>query len=89
VTADRPGEATDARTAWHAHPKVPTLNVTTSRRGGDVREIRPGDLTNSKPEEEHWHYLTPDRCMSQVAIQEAEDHVTDEADPSRPAGDEA
>jgi quercetin dioxygenase-like cupin family protein len=81
-----------ARTAWHTHPKGQTLYVTdgiglVARRGGEVREIRPGDVVYIEPNEEHWHGATTDRFMAHVAIQEADeqgqvvtwlDHVTDE-----------
>ncbi|AKT50396.1 (R)-mandelonitrile lyase [Arsenicicoccus sp. oral taxon 190] len=80
-----------ARTAWHTHPKGQTLYVTDgigligTREG--VREFRPGDVVYIEPGEEHWHGATPDRFMSHVAIQEADEsgqvvtwgeHVTDE-----------
>jgi quercetin dioxygenase-like cupin family protein len=84
--------APGARTAWHHHPKGQTLYVTdgigyVARRGGDVQEIRPGDVVYIEPDEEHWHGATPDRFMAHVAIHEADDkgqvvtwleHVTDE-----------
>ena len=55
-------------------------------RGGEVQEIRPGDVVYIEPGEEHWHGATPDRFMAHVAMQEADengdivtwlDHVTD------------
>ena len=81
-----------ARTAWHSHPKGQTLYVTdgiglVARRGGEVQEIRPGDVVYIEPGEEHWHGATPDRFMAHVAMQEADengqvvtwlDHVTDD-----------
>jgi quercetin dioxygenase-like cupin family protein len=84
--------APGARTAWHHHPKGQTLYVTdgigyVARRGGDVQEIRPGDVVYIEPGEEHWHGATPERFMAHVAIQEADEngqvvtwleHVTDE-----------
>jgi quercetin dioxygenase-like cupin family protein len=84
--------APGARTAWHHHPKGQTLYVTdgigcVARRGGQVQEIRPGDIVHIEPGEEHWHGATPDRFMAHVAVQEADDqgevvtwleHVTDE-----------
>jgi quercetin dioxygenase-like cupin family protein len=80
-----------ARTAWHTHPKGQTLYVTdgigyVASRGGDLHEIRPGDVVYIEPGEEHWHGATRDRFMAHVAIQEADDqgeavtwldHVTD------------
>jgi quercetin dioxygenase-like cupin family protein len=86
-----------ARTAWHSHPKGQTLYVTdgvglVASRGGEIREIRPGDVVDIQPGEEHWHGATPDRFMAHVAIQEADEqgvpvtwleHVTDEEYSSR------
>jgi quercetin dioxygenase-like cupin family protein len=83
--------APGARTAWHHHPKGQTLYVTdgiglVARRGGEVQEIRPGDVVYIEPGEEHWHGATADRFMAHVAIQEADEngevvtwleHVTD------------
>lgn len=80
-----------ARTAWHSHPRGQTLYVTdgigyVARRGGDVQEIRPGDVVYIEPGEEHWHGATGERFMAHVAIQEADengevvtwlDHVSD------------
>jgi len=44
------------RTVWHSHPKGQTLYVTdgigyVSRRGGEVVEIRPGDVVYIEPDE--------------------------------------
>jgi quercetin dioxygenase-like cupin family protein len=68
-----------ARTAWHSHPKGQTLYVTdgigyVASRGGDRREIRPGDVVYIEPGEEHWHGATADRFMAHVAMQEADEH---------------
>jgi quercetin dioxygenase-like cupin family protein len=84
--------APGARTAWHTHPKGQTLYVTdgiglVSRRGGEITEIRPGDVVYIEPGEQHWHGATPDRFMAHIAMQEADEngqvvtwleHVTDE-----------
>jgi quercetin dioxygenase-like cupin family protein len=81
-----------ARTAWHHHPKSQTLYVTdgiglVARGGGEPQEIRPDDVVYIEPGEEHWHGATPDRFMSHVAMQEADEtgrvvtwleHVTDD-----------
>lgn len=57
-----------------------------ARRGGDVQEIRPGDVVYIEPGEEHWHGATAERFMAHIAIQEADedgevvtwlDHVSD------------
>ena len=57
--------------------KGQTLYVTdgigyVGRRGGEVQEIRPGDVVFIEPNEEHWHGATADRFMAHVAIQEAD-----------------
>ncbi|HET8523387.1 MAG TPA: cupin domain-containing protein [Thermomicrobiales bacterium] len=80
-----------ARTAWHTHPFGQTIYVTEGigrcqRRGGPIEEIRPGDRVFFEPGEEHWHGAAPDRLMTHLAMQEADDtgspvtwgaHVTD------------
>lgn len=68
-----------ARTAWHTHPKGQTLYVTdgvgrVGGRSGDVQEIRPGDVVYIEPNEEHWHGASPDRFMSHIAMQEADEN---------------
>jgi quercetin dioxygenase-like cupin family protein len=84
--------APGARTAWHTHPLGQTIYVTEGlgrcqRRGGPIEEIRPGDRVYFEPGEEHWHGAAPDRFMTHLAMQEADDsgspvtwgkHVTDE-----------
>jgi quercetin dioxygenase-like cupin family protein len=67
-----------ARTAWHHHPKGQTLYVIdglglVASRDGEVKEIRPGDVVYIEPGEEHWHGAAPNRFMSHVAIQEADE----------------
>lgn len=67
-----------ARTHWHTHPKGQTLYVTDGiglvcRRGGEPQEIRPGDVVYIEPGEEHWHGAVPDRFMSHIAMQEADE----------------
>ncbi len=65
-----------ARTAWHTHPLGQTLIVTSGlgwaqRDGGQVEEIRPGDVVWFPPGEKHWHGATDVSSMSHIAIQEA------------------
>jgi quercetin dioxygenase-like cupin family protein len=81
-----------ARTAWHTHPLGQTIFVTEGvgrcqREGGPIEEIRPGDRVYFEPGENHWHGAAPERFMTHVAIQEADEsgslvawgrHVTDE-----------
>ena len=64
-----------ARTAWHTHPLGQTLIVTSGRGwvqvwGGQVEEIRPGDVVWFPPGEKHWHGATPTSAMTHIAIQE-------------------
>jgi quercetin dioxygenase-like cupin family protein len=79
-----------ARTAWHTHPLGQTLIVTAGlgwvqSEGGNVEEIRPGDVVWFPPGEKHWHGASPKSAMTHIAIQEAKDgkvvewmeHVTD------------
>lgn len=81
-----------ARTAWHTHPFGQTIYVTegvglAQRSGGPVEVIRPGDRVFFEPEEDHWHGAAPNRFMTHIAMQEADDqgspvtwgeHVTEE-----------
>jgi quercetin dioxygenase-like cupin family protein len=81
-----------ARTAWHTHPYGQTIYVTEGigrcqRRGAPIETIRPGDRVYFEPREDHWHGAAPDRLMTHIAMQEADDtgspvtwgeHVTDE-----------
>src|SRR4051812_27580581 len=80
-----------ARTAWHTHPLGQTLIVTAGcgwaqRQGGDIEEIRPGDVVWFEPNEKHWHGAAKTTGMTHIAIQENlngkvvdwMEHVTDE-----------
>jgi quercetin dioxygenase-like cupin family protein len=80
-----------ARTAWHTHPLGQTLIITTGigwvqREGGQVEEVRPGDVVWFEPDEKHWHGASATKAMSHIAIQENlngkvvdwMEHVTDE-----------
>ncbi|NTF43839.1 cupin domain-containing protein [Rhizobium rhizogenes] len=79
-----------ARTAWHTHPLGQTLVVLSGsglvqREGGDIQEIRAGDVVWFSPGEKHWHGASPTMAMTHIAIQESLDgravdwmeHVTD------------
>src|SRR4051812_48393496 len=64
-----------ARTAWHTHPFGQTLIVTAGfgwaqHEGGEIEEIRPGDVIYFMPGEKHWHGATSTTAMSHIAIQE-------------------
>jgi quercetin dioxygenase-like cupin family protein len=88
-----------ARTAWHTHPLGQTIYVTEGiglcqREGGPVEIIRPGDRVFFEPGENHWHGAAPNRFMTHLAIQEADDsgspvswgeHVTEEQYDAAPA----
>jgi quercetin dioxygenase-like cupin family protein len=81
-----------ARTAWHTHPLGQTIFVTEGvgrcqRESGPIETIWPGDRVFFGAGENHWHGASPDRFMTHLAIQEADDsgspvtwgeHVTDE-----------
>lgn len=81
-----------ARTAWHTHPFGQTIYVTegigrVQRRGEPIQPVYPGDRVFFEPGEDHWHGAAPNRLMTHLAIQEADDdgspvtwgdHVTDE-----------
>ncbi|HEY2001764.1 MAG TPA: cupin domain-containing protein [Acidobacteriaceae bacterium] len=64
-----------ARTAWHTHPLGQTLVVTSGvgwaqRWGGQIEEIRPGDVVWFAPGEKHWHGATASTAMTHIAVQE-------------------
>ncbi len=70
-----------ARTAWHSHPLGQTLVVTAGcgrvqRWGGDIQEIRPGDVIWTPPGEKHWHGAAPTTAVTHTAIQEQRDGKT-------------
>jgi quercetin dioxygenase-like cupin family protein len=67
-----------ARTAWHTHPLGQTLIVTSGcgrvqRDGGQIEDIRPGDVIWFPPGERHWHGASPTTAMTHIAIQESLD----------------
>ncbi len=67
-----------ARTTWHTHPLGQTLLVTdgcgrVQREGGQVEEIRPGDIVWFPPGEKHWHGASPTTAMTHIAVQESLD----------------
>lgn len=82
-TAEAPGRAAGAtvtfepgaRTNWHTHPAGQTLIVTAGlgrvqRDGGEIEEIRPGDVIWFPAGERHWHGAAPDVAMTHIAVQE-------------------
>ena len=65
-----------ARTAWHSHAVGQTLYVTEGKgfiqsRGGEIVEIRSGDIVNTPADEWHWHGAAPDHFMAHLSITEA------------------
>jgi quercetin dioxygenase-like cupin family protein len=82
-----------SRTTWHSHAVGQTLYVTEGEglvqsRGGDIEEIRPGDVIVTPADEWHWHGATPDHFMTHLSITEKPrderpeaqfgEHVTDD-----------
>jgi quercetin dioxygenase-like cupin family protein len=79
-----------ARTAWHNHPAGQYLIITSGvgwvqERGGQKREVHPGDVVFTPPGVFHWHGATATNAMSHLAVWEfvngsggeLEEHVTD------------
>ena len=65
-----------ARSAWHTHPLGQTLIVTSGLgwaqcEGGQIEEIRPGDVIWFPPGEKHWHGATATTAMTHIAITES------------------
>ena len=80
-----------ARTAWHSHPLGQTLVVTAGSGlvqswGEPMKEIHPGDVVWTAPDEKHWHGAAPTTAMTHISIVEQFDgksadwmeHVSDE-----------
>ncbi len=70
-----------SRTAWHSHPLGQTLVVMAGcgrvqRWGGDIVEIRPGDVIWAPPGEKHWHGAASTTAVTHMAIQENLDGKT-------------
>jgi quercetin dioxygenase-like cupin family protein len=64
-----------ARTAWHSHALGQTLYVTegagrVQSRGGDIVDIRPGDVISTPPDEWHWHCASADHFMTHISMTE-------------------
>ncbi len=64
-----------ARIAWHAHPLGQILIVTAGygwiqQWGGQIEEIRQGDVVRIPPGQKHWHGATATTAMTHIAIQE-------------------
>ena len=70
-----------ARTAWHTHPLGQTLIVTAGtgwvqQWGGQVQEIRQGDIIWIPPGIKHWHGGTANTSMTHISVQESLDGKT-------------
>jgi quercetin dioxygenase-like cupin family protein len=64
-----------ARTAWHTHPIGQILIVTAGsgwvqQWGGQIEEIRQGDVIRIPPGQKHWHGATATTAMTHIAIQD-------------------
>jgi quercetin dioxygenase-like cupin family protein len=62
-----------ARSAWHIHPKGQHLLVTagvgrTGEWGGQVEEIKAGDVIWCPAGVKHWHGASPTTAMTHIAI---------------------
>ena len=73
--------AAGARTAWHSHPLGQTLIVTAGTGrvqfwGGQIQEIKTGDVVTIPPGIKHWHGASPGSSMTHIAIQEASEGKT-------------
>jgi quercetin dioxygenase-like cupin family protein len=82
-----------ARTAWHSHGVGQALYVTDGHglhqaRGGEIEQLRAGDVVQSPADQWHWHGAGPDDFMAHLSITEATgderpeitwgEHVTDD-----------
>ncbi len=70
-----------ARTAWHTHPFGQILIVTAGsgwvqQWGGQIQEIRQGDVVRIPSGQKHWHGATATTGMTHIAIQEHLDGKT-------------
>jgi 4-carboxymuconolactone decarboxylase len=62
-----------ARSAWHTHPTGQRLIVTagvgrTAQWGGQVQEIKTGDVIWCPPGVKHWHGASPTTAMTHLTI---------------------
>jgi quercetin dioxygenase-like cupin family protein len=67
-----------ARTHWHTHPLGQTLYIVSGigrvqAWGGNIREVRAGDVVWFPPGEKHWHGAGPSVGMAHLAITEVRD----------------
>ena len=70
--------APGARTPWKVNPLGQTLFVTSGigwaqGEGGEIIEIRAGDVIWCPPGQRHWDGATPTQAMTYIAVHEAQD----------------
>jgi quercetin dioxygenase-like cupin family protein len=68
-----------ARTHWHTHPRGQILHISDGvgriqERGDAVHEIRSGDTVSTGADVWHWHGAGPTSWMTNIAVQEADEH---------------
>ncbi|MGE4048506.1 MAG: cupin domain-containing protein [Acetobacteraceae bacterium] len=66
-----------ARSNWHTHPVGQVLIVTAGlgwvqQAGGEIQEMRPGDVVVIAPDVRHWHGASPTTSVTHIALQEQE-----------------
>lgn len=64
-----------ARTNWHTHPAGQTICIISGlglvqNWGGNIREVRAGDVVWFPPNEKHWHGAAPSTTMVHIALTE-------------------
>jgi quercetin dioxygenase-like cupin family protein len=64
-----------ARSNWHTHPVGQALIVTAGlgwvqQAGGEIQEMRPGDVVLIPPDVRHWHGASPTNSVTHIALQE-------------------
>ncbi|MFT4185775.1 MAG: cupin domain-containing protein [Micrococcaceae bacterium] len=65
--------APGAKTAWHSHAVGQYLHIVegtalVQERGGEVKELHPGQTIYTAPGVEHWHGASEDSFMVHLAI---------------------
>jgi quercetin dioxygenase-like cupin family protein len=67
-----------ARSNWHTHPVGQVLIVTAGlgwvqQAGGEIQDMRPGDVVVIPPGVRHWHGASPATGVTHIALQEQVD----------------
>jgi quercetin dioxygenase-like cupin family protein len=81
ISVGRVTFAPGARTAWHSHPVGQILIVTAGtgwiqQWGGQIEEIREGDVVWIPPGQKHWHRATATTAMTHLSIVEQQEGKT-------------